>query len=315
MTAIFYKEENYKIVGACMKVHSALGPGFPEAVYQEALEKEFTAQGIPFVRQKKLPVLYNGEKLKKYYVADFLCYDHIVVEIKAQDFLSKTNFNQLKNSLKAINLKLGILVNFGFPSLTYKRMINASCNSMKLDEIGVAPQEEQNICVSCGFCCDGTLFLHAHLNPGERGNLPAKIEKASLSEDGKDYFRLPCRYFSERCTIYDRKRADICASYRCQLLKDHAAGKIIQDAAIEAVREAREMHGAIMAEYQRLSGRRKKINFRQLLSELGKMQKNTTQDKPVSKEYEMLLARCNIFEALLIKRFRSAEDFEKLVMR
>ncbi|MBE0674536.1 MAG: hypothetical protein IH591_07745, partial [Bacteroidales bacterium] len=86
-----------------------------------------------------------------------------------------------------------------------------------------APAEEQAICVVCGFCCDGTLFVNAGLNQGERGSgLPEKIEQASFSEGGRDYFRLPCNYFSGKCSIYDRNRADVCSSFRCQLLKDLA---------------------------------------------------------------------------------------------
>ena len=71
MTDILYKEESYKIVGACMKVHTELGPGFLEAVYQEALEREFLKRGIPFIRHPKLTFCFDGEKLNKYYVADF----------------------------------------------------------------------------------------------------------------------------------------------------------------------------------------------------------------------------------------------------
>ncbi len=134
------------------------------------------------------------------------------------------------------------------------------------------PAEEQSICVVCGFCCDGTLFLHAHLNPGERGSLPEKIEQASFSEDGKDYFRLPCLYFSEKCTIYDRKRADVCGSYRCQLLKDFAEGKVSLPDALEIVRQARTMRDETMEEYRRISENRDRINFRQLLLNLGKIQ-------------------------------------------
>ena len=179
----------------------------------------------------------------------------------------------------------------------------------------IAPLDEQNICVICGFCCDGTLFMHAHLNPGERGNLPEKIEEAGFSEDGKDYFRLPCQYFSEKCTIYDRKRADVCSSYRCQLLKDFAEGKISLSDSLETVRGARGMRYEIMEEYRRISGNSDRINFRQLLLNLGKIQEAVSEEKPLSMDYEMLLARCNIFEALLIKHFRSAEVFEKMIMK
>ncbi len=318
MAEIYFREESYKIIGACMKVHAALGPGFLEAVYQEALEKEFTTQSIPFKRQHKLPVYYNDIKLKKYYVADFLCYNQVVVEIKAVEFMPKAHYSQLLNSLKAINLKLGILVNFGAPSLTYKRLLNPSLNSQKfaqIRDIPMAPVEEQTICVGCGFCCDGTLFLHAHLNPGERGSLPDKIEENCFTEKDKDYFRLPCQYFSGKCTIYDRKRADVCSSYRCQLLKDFAEGKLFLSDALETVRDARNMRYEVIEEYRKISGNSDKINFRQLLLNLGKIPGAASEGKPLSMDYEMLLARCNILEALLIKHFRSAEDFEKIIMK
>lgn len=125
MAEIIYKEESFKIIGACMNVHSALGPGFLEAVYQEALEREFVKQNIPFVRHKKLNIYYDGEPLKKYYIADFVCYDSIVVELKAAQGFFKNQYEQTGNYLKSINLKLGILVNFGTTSLTYKRILNA----------------------------------------------------------------------------------------------------------------------------------------------------------------------------------------------
>ena len=72
-----------KIINACMEVHNELGNGFLEPVYQEALEEEFKIQGIPYVREKLLPVMYKGKQLKKEYYADFVCYDDIIVELKA----------------------------------------------------------------------------------------------------------------------------------------------------------------------------------------------------------------------------------------
>lgn len=107
-----------------MAVHSQLGSGFLEAVYQEALEKEFVKQGIPFERQKRLTIYYDGEALRKYYIADFVCYDAIVVEIKSTNSFVKSQYEQTCNYLRAINHKLGILVNFGTSSLEYKRIIN-----------------------------------------------------------------------------------------------------------------------------------------------------------------------------------------------
>jgi len=124
MTDIVFKEESFKIIGACMKVHSGLGSGFLEAVYQEALEREFAKCNIPFKRQVKLSLVYDGINLKKYYIADFVCFDEIIVEIKAVSFIHDNMLKQTKNYLKATNLRLGLLVNFGEKSLTYKRILN-----------------------------------------------------------------------------------------------------------------------------------------------------------------------------------------------
>lgn len=126
MTDILFKDESFKIIGACMKVHTELGPGFLEAVYQEALEKEFKKRDIPYQRQPKLSLFYDGEKLKKYYIADFFCYDSIVLELKVSQFISEGQLKQLQNSLKSSRHKLGLLINFGTSSLTYKRIINPS---------------------------------------------------------------------------------------------------------------------------------------------------------------------------------------------
>lgn len=121
---ILYKEESFKIIGACMKVHRSLGAGFLEAVYEEALEKEFLIQNIPFKRQLKLELYYENEKLKKQYRADFVCYDAIILEIKSVSHIPNTFYAQLKNYLKCTKMELGMLINFGMPSLFYKRIIN-----------------------------------------------------------------------------------------------------------------------------------------------------------------------------------------------
>ena len=178
-----------------------------------------------------------------------------------------------------------------------------------------APIQEQEICVGCGFCCDGTLFVHAVLNPGEKGNLPERIEENVFSEGEKDYFRLPCRYFYGRCTIYDMKRADVCGAYRCQLLKDLPVGKISFDQAMEMVGKARKVRRELLEQYGKLSGSDRNIPFMEVIKELGKNPRQDGRNASAGMEYELLLARCNIFEALLIKHFRSVDDFEKLVMR
>ena len=112
-----------------MKVHASLGAGFLEAVYHEALEKELRQHEIPFISKVKLNVHYNEEKLNKYYVADMICYDEIILELKVQQFIPKASYLQLRNYLKATRKRLGILINFGTPSLTYKRILNPQANS------------------------------------------------------------------------------------------------------------------------------------------------------------------------------------------
>ena len=125
MAEIIFKEESYRIIGSCMRVHQALGYGFLESVYQEALEKQFVIDGIPFEREKRINVYFNNEKLDKYFKADFLCYGKIIVELKAASFIHQDNINQTKNYLKSTKMRLGLLVNFGEKSLNYKRVINS----------------------------------------------------------------------------------------------------------------------------------------------------------------------------------------------
>ena len=121
---IIFKEESYKIIGICMNIHSTLGNGFLEAVYCEVLEKEFVKNNIPYQREVKLDLFFNGEKLDKKYKADFICFDNIILEIKAVSFINENFTKQTLNYLKATDKKLGLLINFGEKSLKYKRIIN-----------------------------------------------------------------------------------------------------------------------------------------------------------------------------------------------
>lgn len=115
-----------------MSVHKKLGSGFLESVYSEALEKQFTRDNIPFVKGKRLRIQFDDSLLDKFFKADFVCFEEIIIEIKATPFIHKNDISQVINYLKATGLKLGILVNFGEKSLTYKRVINVhdSCNSL-----------------------------------------------------------------------------------------------------------------------------------------------------------------------------------------
>jgi hypothetical protein len=152
------------------------------------------------------------------------------------------------------------------------------------------------------------------LQAGEKGSLPEKIEQNYRRENDREFFLLPCLYFREKCTIYDQKRARVCSGYRCQLLIDFAEGIISLSEALETVRGARALRTRVLDRYRSLSGNTVDISFRQLLSELGKMQKNANEQEEAGKELEVFQAVSNIFEALLIKHFRSAGDFDKMMI-
>lgn len=123
MTDLIYSKESYTIIGACFEVHKNLGCGYLEAVYKESLEIEFEKKDIPFKREMGLDVYFKGIKLKKKYYADFICYNKIVLEIKAIEKLNTNHISQILNYLKSSNLRLGLLINFGESSLKYKRII------------------------------------------------------------------------------------------------------------------------------------------------------------------------------------------------
>ncbi|RWY52329.1 GxxExxY protein [Mucilaginibacter gilvus] len=123
MADILFKEESYKIVGACFEVHKALGHGFKEVVYKDALELEFKRLGISFLREKPYDIYYKEQKLKHCFVADFVLLNSIILEIKTAGYIGEPYLKQTLNYLKASGLRLGIVINFGTPSLEYQRVI------------------------------------------------------------------------------------------------------------------------------------------------------------------------------------------------
>ncbi|WP_235606767.1 GxxExxY protein [Syntrophotalea acetylenivorans] len=118
------EKETYVIRGAVFEVYREMGCGFLEAVYQECLEKEFARQTIPYTSQQTLQLMYKGELLHQSYKPDFICFDSVVVELKALAKLTGEHKAQLLNYLKASGLRVGLLVNFGsYPKATLERIV------------------------------------------------------------------------------------------------------------------------------------------------------------------------------------------------
>lgn len=137
MSEIIYKEESYAIMGACFNVYKDKGCGFLEGVYQECLAIEFEYQKIPFAAQKKLLLEYRGIKLKHIYLPDFICYDSIILELKAVSKLLDEHRAQIINYLKACQMQLGLLVNFcHYPKLEYERIAYTEPRNTRNDAKG-----------------------------------------------------------------------------------------------------------------------------------------------------------------------------------
>ncbi len=120
---VIFPQESYAIIGAAMKVHSTLGCGFTEKVYQDALAVEFNKNKIPFQREVELHVVYDDIELPSTFIPDFICYDKIIVELKAVRELDDMHRSQAYNYAKVSGYQLSLLVNFGEPSLTYERLV------------------------------------------------------------------------------------------------------------------------------------------------------------------------------------------------
>lgn len=124
MAELVLKDEVYEIIGAAMEVYWVLGQGFLEPLYQEALGIELTRRGLPFKAQQELAISYKGQVLDKRYVPDFVCYNQIIVELKAQVRLTGIDEGQLLNYMKMTKMRVGLLVNFGSrPKLEWKRYV------------------------------------------------------------------------------------------------------------------------------------------------------------------------------------------------
>jgi GxxExxY protein len=124
MTDILFKEESFRIIGACFEVYNQQGSGFVEPVYQECLQIEFALQSVPFLAKPELRLSYKERLLTQIYVPDFVCFDQIIVEIKAVRALADEHRAQVHNYLKATGYRLGLLINFGgYPKVEFERIV------------------------------------------------------------------------------------------------------------------------------------------------------------------------------------------------
>jgi GxxExxY protein len=120
----FFEAEGYELMGAAFEVYNELGAGFLEEVYQEALQRVLIEKRIPFIAQPRLEVWFRGSPLTKFYVADFLVYGEIIVELKAARAIAPEHEAQLLNELRATNKRVGYVINFGaFPKLQWSRRV------------------------------------------------------------------------------------------------------------------------------------------------------------------------------------------------
>ncbi|MFA6543552.1 MAG: GxxExxY protein [Limisphaerales bacterium] len=123
-TNLLHEDLSYKILGACFEVYREKGCGFVEPVYQECLEIELGLRGVPFIPQQPCTLEYKGTPLKSKYIPDFICFDKVVVELKAVAALADEHRAQVQNYLKVTGLPLGLLVNFGhYPKVEFERIV------------------------------------------------------------------------------------------------------------------------------------------------------------------------------------------------
>jgi hypothetical protein len=173
--------------------------------------------------------------------------------------------------------------------------------------------EEQEICISCGICCDGTLYGKANLYPGEKGNLPEKIEERYFTIDKAEYFKLPCSYFSGKCTIYNLKKALVCSGFKCKLLVNFTKEKIPKVDALKIIANVkkyrREVEDLAFAKYNIPKG----TPFKILQGKVFDI-KHSENTGFIKDEIENLIGKCLILEVLLTKYFLSQEDYNKMII-
>ncbi|HMK03860.1 MAG TPA: GxxExxY protein [Ferruginibacter sp.] len=123
MAELLFKEESFKIIGVCMEIHKILGMGLKEANYKDAMEIDFKEHGISYKREEKFAVKYKNKVLRNPYIADFIVFDSIIIEVKSATTIIDTHLAQALSYLAVSGMKLALVINFGERSLTWKRIV------------------------------------------------------------------------------------------------------------------------------------------------------------------------------------------------
>ena len=158
--------------------------------------------------------------------------------------------------------------------------------------------------MQCGFCCDGTLFSHASLQPGERSNLPPKLKQEFVQYDTGEFFRQPCAYFAGCCTIYDQPRLHICSSFRCQLLRNVEAQTILPSQAVQTVRNMVQLRTNIYQLYRQTFGHDAPADFISLRDAVTQVAQTMPADDPARDDIDRLALKCIMLNYWLTKTFK-----------
>jgi hypothetical protein len=170
-------------------------------------------------------------------------------------------------------------------------------------------EHEQELCLACGFCCNGTLFDKATLEEEEKENLPEQIRENWFHTEKGNFFRLPCPLFNEKCTIYFGSKSQICSGFRCRLLTDMEMQRLTREDALKIIASAKAQLTEIALDAPAVLGIPAASPFREIHDLL---------NQPVPEEKEnvhkmILKAKCKILEALLSRHFKTEEDFNRMI--
>lgn len=163
--------------------------------------------------------------------------------------------------------------------------------------------DEQELCISCGFCCDKTLFEVASIPKGEE--IADHFEKQEIELKGDRYFKLPCPHFDEKCTIYDKQKPKICSAFKCRLLKSMINEKIEKQDALKVISEVKKARQEIIDGYEELIG--EVLPFRDILAQV--VQNSDFENDPIKKRLKF---KVHLLDIQLAQEFKSRKEFDQL---